>query len=329
MIKGNQVVLLGADPEVFFREGKKVVPSSKFISKEGVNVGSARIVRDGIQAEINTVYVDSCRQVMTNIMRDAMVFLFEKEKSGIRVDFSTTIEIDPSTFRSIDDEDKKFGCTPSFNLNGVSHIKVNPMTYRKRSAGGHIHIGALNDPSLLHDVKLMIPILDAVIGNTMVLMDKDPSNKDRRRNYGRAGEHRLPKYGIEYRTPSNFWLRSPVFAGLIWGLARTSVNIAEHQVHTGESMVDLINKHVPRRKIEKAINQNDFAQAMENFIALTPLWSQIAEYNHRGLQNPINAGSYEKFIKLAERGIENVVELDNPRKNWERRIGFESFLRGF
>jgi len=47
---------------------------------------------------------------------------------------------------------------------------------------------------------------DYLLGVWSVLHDTDMR---RRELYGAAGAYRPKKYGVEYRTMSNFWLRSP------------------------------------------------------------------------------------------------------------------------
>ena len=79
--------------------------------------------------------------------------------------------------------------------------------------------------ALHEDPLLAVKILDIVVGNTCVIMDRAPSQVERRKVYGRAGEYRLPAHGIEYRTLSNFWLRSYQLTHLVFSLARFAINI--------------------------------------------------------------------------------------------------------
>lgn len=89
----------------------------------------------------------------------------------------------------------------------------------ERSGGGHVHIG---DERLLREYGLYLApsavIMDLLIGVPSLFLDLDPTSPKRRRIYGQAGRFRICDYGMEYRTPGNFWLKSPKLAGLMYDL---------------------------------------------------------------------------------------------------------------
>lgn len=97
-----------------------------------------------------------------------------------------------------------FGCDPDFN---VWDLKMNPKPYASdpllRSAGGHIHVG-LDDPTPPEMIRLG-RLLDLFVGAPLAMKDQD---KTRRELYGKAGSIRFKPYGLEYRTPSNYWTLS-------------------------------------------------------------------------------------------------------------------------
>jgi len=96
-----------------------------------------------------------------------------------------------------------FGCDPDYNA-WTRKPNPNPTSQNKflRSAGGHIHIGFKgNKEDKIRFVKLLDLFLDA----PLMLMDKD---RRRQELYGKPGAFRFKPYGIEYRTPSNFWTHS-------------------------------------------------------------------------------------------------------------------------
>ena len=95
-----------------------------------------------------------------------------------------------------------------------------------RSGGGHVHIG---DERLLRDYGLWLApsavIMDLLIGIPSLFLDRDPTSPQRRRIYGQAGRFRICSYGMEYRTPGNFWLESPKLAGLMYDLCEFVCNL--------------------------------------------------------------------------------------------------------
>lgn len=99
-----------------------------------------------------------------------------------------------------------------------------------RSAGGHIHIGSerLQDPLEAFGV---IRMMDLFLGIPSIYMDTDITSKDRRKIYGHAGSHRMPEYGVEYRTLGNFWLSSPEHVSLIYDLTEFVLDFVENKNH--------------------------------------------------------------------------------------------------
>lgn len=119
--------------------------------------------------------------------------------------------------------------------------------HNNRTAGGHIHLGIWNlkneniqsDLDVLHIVRMM----DLFVGIPSLFLDKDKSSKLRRKIYGKAGTHRMPEHGVEYRTLSNFWLSSPDMFSLIYDLTDFVVDFVSqghHKKfwHTDEKLLD-------------------------------------------------------------------------------------------
>jgi hypothetical protein len=55
-------------------------------------------------------------------------------------------------------------------------------------------------------------------------IDQDPTSAARRRLYGKAGTHRPKDYGVEWRAPGNFWLRSQETVRFTYNLSEWIVN---------------------------------------------------------------------------------------------------------
>src|SRR5690606_38791590 len=138
--------------------------------------------------------------------------------------------------------------------------------------------------------------LDLVVGIPSVLMDRDPSNIERRKLYGRAGEYRLPAHGFEYRTPSNFWLTSYPLMSLVFGLARMAVQMAgspHYQLYLREFFSEYSTKEV-----EHAINSNDFNLAYKIYNSIEKkLISIIPEGRDKGMDDsyPIRSSTIKHF----------------------------------
>lgn len=101
-----------------------------------------------------------------------------------------------------------FGCEPDFCAwTHDMNAKPRPPHPFMRSAGGHIHIETDQDP------EKVVRCMDLFHGVPATLMDK---GEERKKLYGKWGAFRPKPYGVEYRTPSNFWIFKPELIRWTW-----------------------------------------------------------------------------------------------------------------
>lgn len=345
---------LGCDPEIFLvnKADGGVVGSEKAIPDAGLadpnDLRLMKIVRDGVQAEFN-ILAGTCREGLGGRMAVAFntLKLHLDKMGGIQASFSSVIEVDQKEMDTLSEKAKLLGCAPSLNsYDKKATINVDPTTYRKRSAGGHIHLGLDASPARLMDYREeLVPLLDILVGNTSVLIDRDPNAAERRKVYGRAGEYRLPVYGLEYRTLSNFWLRSyPLMSGMM-GLSRMAANVlamkyyppttkpAANSATQWDAPAALLAQ-VDMDAIRTAINENDVALAKKNWEGVKGFLTEHVS-NEQSIYHSLNAANvkaFEYFIqKIDEKGIEYWFPQD-PMTHWlERRAsglghGWERFM---
>jgi hypothetical protein len=329
---GAGAIELGCDPEFFFADGRgSVKGAEKFLPKNGLEAGSGKIIIDGVQAELNPTPSD-CRQILKSNIRECLKKVAERAKAkGIKVNFKGVVKVHQKEMDSLSDKSKEFGCAKSKNAymsERKAKIKVNPKVYNYRSAGGHIHLGDYGNTYMLktlHNTPVLVPLLDLIVGNTCVLIDRDPLTKERRKNYGRAGEFRTPVYGIEYRTLSNFWLRSYQLMSFVMGLARFAVGIV-YNSYKAQPFAEILLKKTKQDDVVKAINTNNLRLAKKNFEVLE--WF-IREYIPSNASDvPINANNLPAFKYFVEKGINHWFKKD-ILDHWinERHIrGWERFL---
>lgn len=348
-------VTLGCDPEFFFSGAKgkttgaeKVLPENGITYQPGTagkrdgdytscgNVKASKIVIDGVQAELNP-RPNTCRANLGNeisaCFRDLHKAL-EKQGKGVGVNFMPLVKITQKELDSLSEKSKTFGCAPSTNVyqHAESKITVNPKKYLKRSAGGHLHLGSQGDTNIkaaLANVEEMVYMLDIIVGNTCVLIDRNPNNVERRKVYGRAGEYRSKEYGLEYRTLSNFWLQSYHLMSLVTGLARMAVHIVAQSSKAtgGRDFAGEIKALVKKEDIVKAIQENDFALAYSNFLKIEKL---IVEIAYDSYSYPINADGIKEFHWFIKKGVNYWFKHD-PFQHWitlpeGHGCGWEKFL---
>jgi len=145
-----------------------------------------------------------------------------------------------------------FGCTPDYCAwtnarNPKPDIWENP---NLRSCGGHVHIGWENpkQPERLALIKAM----DLFLGVPSVTMDMD---QQRRKLYGLAGAFRITPYGTEYRTLSNFWLKSPELMRWVFEQTTRAFDFVTNPKNwdlldlEGEEIRDTINNTIPDKAL--------------------------------------------------------------------------------
>lgn len=276
-------ITFGSDPEFFFVRDGIVVPSNLVIhgkSKDDL------VICDGFQGELNPIQ-NTCREVSGYAIKRSLFRAFGYARNaGATISFNVCHEISPEVWKDTPLMQRRFGCNPSKNV--YKNVKRLPtgLGIKMRSASGHIHLGShlinrLDDEQFDNLVK----VLDIVVGNTCVLVDRDPANALRRKYYGRAGEYRKKGYGIEYRVLSNFWLRGYQLWSFVSALCRNAVSIQS----AGKS-TELINLF-DMSDVQNAINDNNYELALRNFLILkdflisnTAVGSGLSHYRIEGAE---------------------------------------------
>lgn len=360
---------IGCDPEIFISKGGEIIGAEKAIPADGLPCPSAAdetyrltnkraaIVLDGVQAELNPK-PSHCRALLATEISAAFVTLRKHlKKSKMEVCFKQVVEVDSKELDSLSDKAKILGCAPSENIyNTSATLGIDPATYRKRSAGGHIHLGFSNWKQLFEQRHRLVVLMDILVGNTSVLIDRDPGNAERRQVYGRAGEHRLPAHGLEYRTLSNFWLRAYPLASMVWGMSRLAVNVLANEIYGQKH--DPVNAYaylggsfakqpplmqgpgcwkdaestllgmVDIEKVQKAINTNDATLAKENWTIVSRYLRDHSGYIGYGLHgdygphgNLSNVEDFDYFVQMLDKkGIEYWFPHD-PLIAWTDKFG--------
>lgn len=311
----------GTDPEGFFQRKGQIIGSERLIPEEGLLNGKSKIVRDGVQFELNPATGETVRQLGMNIsvlfqtMRDTL-----RKNSDVNLCFDGLVEVSQKELDSLSPATRILGCMPSYNIYGMKPIDVDPIAYRKRSSGGHIHMGLtlpifdpfLSDPD---NRQRLVPLMDIFVGAFAVLLDRDPGAAERRENYGRAGEFRMPKHGLEYRTTSNFWLRDFRLMSFTFGMAQIAISVLAESL-TGNDIEEELVKVVDIERVIRAINTNDFDLALEHVRAITPfLQKYLPEQGF--VLNPQSVGKFTEFAQdVRARGIERYFPTEQIVDNW-------------
>lgn len=303
----------GSDPEIFFAKNGSIIGAEKVIPENGLVKTHAytnhRVVLDGVQAELHPMVASVVSQHAMSIAHcfDAISTKLSKmTKDGIQVSFAQVVQVDAAELATLSDAARILGCMPSFNFYKARPIRVKA-DFPMRSAAGHIHLGLSApiyktwDPNPMDYRKALVPLLDILVGNTGVMLDRDPLARERRKLYGHAGEFRLPDHGLEYRTPSNFWLKGGYgIMELIFGLASTAVAILTTSLNEAEKGNDPeseLAKLVDLKTFQSAIERNDAKLAWKNWQSIRPFMAAHVPEN-KGF--PIHTGNLDKIDKFLD-----------------------------
>jgi hypothetical protein len=251
---------IGADPEMFIRhrEQKKVLSAIPFV--KGTKEEPEKLPNGG------------------TIQHDNVAIEFAIEPAGTKAEFINNIanglqdvknylpkhvdiDIIPATiFNKHELEDPKaqeFGCDPDYNA-WTGEKNKPPKNAAKgllRSCGGHVHVGYVSGSGnhfLLHKIGKMLTVkmMDIFHGVIFTVLDADDRANMRRKLYGKVGCYRPTEYGIEYRTLSNCWIKSPQMTKLVY--------------HLTDDVLRLMRKEGEAIKLLKKVKENDLKNIIEN-----------------------------------------------------------------
>lgn len=220
-------ISIGSDPEVMLASDNKLVSALNHVKARKYNplklASGARMLADNVNLEINPLPANDPLQFVGNIalaLSDAATILPGKKF------LARASAVFPDDEMS-DPEACVFGCDPEFSAWRNGGIVRPPLVEENdffRSCGGHIHIGF--EPARKNPLRL-IQNMDLFVGVPCVLIDHDESSAQRTRLYGGAGKFRPTSYGVEYRSPTNYWLRSPGLASMIYSLSVYAIHDTE------------------------------------------------------------------------------------------------------
>lgn len=221
----------GADPELFLKDtktgkivsGHDIVPGTK---KKPVKLLLGSVQADGVALEINTPPARSggdLHYYTITVLEKAMSRL----KATDLVPVATPVaRFTKEYFDELPTSAKELGCEPDYNaytetVNTREAVNDNSET-PFRTGAGHIHISWRSDnpiadpldPAHFDTCCQYIRMADLFHEHIRHVYEV-PDDSIRRRLYGEPGAFRPKPYGVEYRTPSNSWLKSPYAAKIL------------------------------------------------------------------------------------------------------------------
>ena len=218
----HEQIKVGADPEFFLLDEAKInisahdiVPGTK---KDPFPLKHGALQADGTAVEFNVLPSRTRGEFSDNItsILDEIRGRVPKE---LTFDFSPSVQYPENYFNELPTLSKELGCDPDVNVDGKLNMPNPPEKGTWRTGAGHLHTGwgedLLDNVDHAEDCRRYIENLDSLWCAFSPAFEFDPF---RTRLYGRPGSYRVKPYGVEYRTPSNAWLKYPKLYPFIFEL---------------------------------------------------------------------------------------------------------------
>jgi hypothetical protein len=329
LIVRSHYTSIGADPEAFLQQDGAVVGSELVIPEKGLGPlpdyedvpFKPIVVRDGIQVEFNPNAANEPSTFLSNVascFTHLKKHLKEVHRDAYTLSWKELVRIPRKTLATLSKESRTLGCAPSINVyTGPQVLKVRA-GYPVRTAGGHIHFGLRSGGTTFSERSKLILLSEVLIGLITVMLDLDEAQVERRTVYGKAGEYRLQTYGVEYRVPSNFWLRHPVLAEFMFKQAQMTSSVYTTTINQEIGYMEELLEKVDFDKVREAINNSDPELAWELYSThVVPFICNYVPDNETGF--PLRKSNLPKFHKLLEAGIDEVFKGD-PMDLWTASI---------
>jgi hypothetical protein len=214
-------LMRGADPELFLRDVNHFPVTSIGLiggtKKDPRKIGNGYALQeDNVAVEFNIPPATNKAQFVASIQFVLGHLRQELEPKGLFLDISPTMEF---SLQQLDHpQAQELGCEPDYNAWTMAQNPrpVAPHTFR--SSGGHLHLGW--DNARPNEALKMIKVHDLFCGCASLIYDDDNKRRD---IYGKAGAMRIKDYGVEYRTLSNFWIKSEELTAWLYDQSEKAV----------------------------------------------------------------------------------------------------------
>lgn len=223
----------GADPEVFLKKNGKAASAYGLLPGDKKNphkTDGGAIQVDGMAAEFN---IDPVRDNDFETFNTRIVQQLKEIRDrvpGYSLNIAPVQDFGEEFLALQPDEAKELGCDPDYD---AYTLQANPRPDGDRpfrTGAGHVHIGWGADIPVDNEEHIKIcadfvKVLDGTLGLFMTMIDDEPR---RRELYGKAGAFRPKPYGVEYRTPSNVWIKNRDSRKAVFYLMKEAVRIASN-----------------------------------------------------------------------------------------------------
>ena len=229
---------IGCDPEFFVAKRGTPIPACGLVpgtkdEPHKTEVGAMQV--DGLALEININPVPLSNSGMGEFDRRIIQTIKETKDTASAAAGTLSIyrgcvaDFSEEVMANLSDDDKRLGCDPDWNAYTLKHNEIPDGDVPFRVTGGHIHIGwddtasnPVDDPDYIAMCADFVKVMDLFVGIPLKYLDTE---ERRRQMYGKAGAFRPKPYGVEYRSPSNWWIFEKSRRLAVFELTKFAVNV--------------------------------------------------------------------------------------------------------
>lgn len=256
---------LGSDLEVFLKKKGSIISAENKVGgtkEEPLDLeNGVSVQEDNVMAEFNVNPATSKEEFLGNV--NNALFQLRSHVSPLELDLSASYKF-PDKYLNTE-QAMEFACDPDESAWGLTEGGAPDPDDPLRTCGGHIHLGYLDpemDEEQARNSRINITkLLDLYIGVPSVIIG-DLSDQERVKFYGKPGRFREKEYGLEYRTVSNFWIRSNELIRWIFDAASKAVQDTYQFMIKNPGSVDILEQYDSLR-IRGAIENFDRELAEE------------------------------------------------------------------
>lgn len=241
-------IKIGADPELFLERDGEIISAEGMIggTKENprpISREGHAVQEDNVMVEFNIPACNTKEDFIFNINFVKGYLDTLANMKGCKLNFEPSAELDVKYL--LTDQAQEFGCEPDWNVYLEEENYPVESQGTLRCCGGHIHVGYENPSE--EKTALIAKAMDMILGLESLSLDTDTR---RRELYGSAGSFRFKPYGMEYRTLSNFWIKSDELIGWAYDKTIEALNLVE------SGRITSLSKEYSKF-VRKAIDTND------------------------------------------------------------------------
>lgn len=271
-------VAIGYDHEFLILDNKGMAfPSTLIFPRQdkALRLGKALVYTDGRQGEHGNTDPNDCREYTLDDIWHALRLARDKVDK-YNLEHKTKLKVvladgAPMTKRAIMRGGRLCmisGCNPDYNAYAVA---ANPgmedyADHLFAYAGAHYHVAWGENRGAFKTMEQWceaVKVYDRIAGIPMVLLSSgDKLSNQRRKHYGAAGCHRVPKGRIEWRVPGADSYRSPAIVSLILYCLRMGMYI----ITNGGAYT--FNRMFPDELVINTINNCDKETALKLFLKM-------------------------------------------------------------